>query len=123
MNSHALDFSMAAVIVVAALGPHTSYAQSLEERVQDLERRVLQLESKEKGAPMVSVPTRGRSDGWRNQANWRALKRGMSQDEVRSFLGEPQRVDAGPITLWHYPSGGDVHFDNRGALMGWSEPR
>jgi hypothetical protein len=127
MNSHAFDFSMAAIIVATALGPHTSHAQSLEERVQDLERRVQELESKERGTPAASAPTRGDSNGWRSQANWRTLKRGMSQDEIRRVLGEPHRVDVlGPsLTIWYYnyPSGGRVNFNNRGALEGWSEPR
>ena len=124
MNSHTLDFSIAAVIVVAALTPDTSYAQSLEERVQDLERRVQQLESKEKAAPAVSAPARGGRDGWRSQANWRMLKRGMSQDEVRRVLGEPHRVEAGviPFTVWEYPSDGSATFSGDGALLGWSEP-
>lgn len=123
MNSCTLKLPIAAVILVAALGSRTSFAQSLEDRVQELERRVQQLESKERGGPAVSKPKQGGGDGWRNKANWRSLTRGLSQSEVRRILGEPETVDAGGITFWYYPSGGSAHFDSRGALMGWSEPR
>lgn len=53
--------------------------------------------------------------------NWRRLKVGMSQAEVSSTLGEPQRVSVQILTFWYYGTG-NVYFDRQGSLMGWAEP-
>lgn len=44
-------------------------------------------------------------------------------EEVRSLLGEPDNVNAGPrMTIWSYPDYGTVTFvDAR--VQGWVEPR
>ena len=106
-------------------------AQSLDDRVRELERRVEQLEKeigKQSTAP-TSGQTTGGPDGWRQVGNWRSLKRGMTEAEVRSVLGEPQRVDNLSVTIvWHYgdgPSwGGRAQFDGRNQrLDSWMEPR
>lgn len=126
LASRAVASLTAVVIGVAVLWPHTSYAQSLEDRVQDLERRVQQLESKQTGRPAISAPAPGGGpDAWRGQTNWRTLKRGMSQDEVRRILGEPHKVDAfRSFMVWQYGVGvgATVNFDDRGGVTGWSEP-
>lgn len=92
----------------------------LERRVTDLERRVRDLE-----APIAAEPSRDRrvssSPDWRDLQNWRRLSRGMSMDEVRALLGDPQRVEAGPLTYWHW-SNAQVYF-MLDKLEGWSEPR
>jgi hypothetical protein len=43
-------------------------------------------------------------------------------DEVRALLGEPERVNAGYVTTWHYPHLSQVTFIADKA-DGWSEPR
>jgi hypothetical protein len=119
------------VLMVGALISNTASAQSLEERVRELERRVEQLEKQqsERQQPATRAPrtaTPGAADRWRYIANWRSLWRGMTEDDVRSVLGEPQKIDAGPvITIWHYdyPRGGSVRLsssDHR--VEGWREP-
>ena len=62
---------------------------------------------------------------WRDVQNWRRLRRGMTMDEVRALLGEPERVQAlgGVITHWYWDSGADVSFDASDKLESWSEPR
>ena len=108
-----------------AAGQDTSTASLLRrievlERVNaDLEQRVRALESLIKSEPSQgqSIPT---STRWRDLANWRRLRRGMSMNDVRALLGEPERVDAGFITFWRWPDG-DVHFVD-GKVDGWSEP-
>ena len=85
----------------------------------DLTRRVRALEALVKTEPSQgqSIAT---STKWRDLANWRRLRRGMSMDQVRELLGEPERVDAGYITFWRWPDG-DVNFiDSK--VDGWSEP-
>jgi hypothetical protein len=92
----------------------------LERRTSDLEQRVRELE-----ALIRREPSRDRqaqeAPNWRDISNWRRLRQGMTPDQVRALLGEPERVDAGAITFWHW-NGASVHF-MRGRVEGWSEPR
>lgn len=94
----------------------------LEVEVQQLKLRLTKLENAQGGANSSSTPL-ATSNGWKNLANWRSLKKGMSQNEVRSVLGEPEKVRAsGPITVWNYSNRGVIDFyDER--LDGWTEPR
>jgi len=115
-------------IVCGTLICAVASAQSLEDRVRELERRVEQLE-KQVAQPTspASAPkaVSGRPDGWRQTENWRSLRRGMTESDVRSILGEPDKVNVNvAFTRWDYPGGGRAQFDSRdGRLEGWSEPR
>ena len=86
-------------IVFGTLICTVASAQSLEDRVRELERRVEQLE-KQVAQPASPVsapkPVSGQPDGWRERENWRSLRRGMTESEVRSILGEPQKVNSFP---------------------------
>lgn len=66
----------------------------------------------------------GNQFGWQSRMNWRKLKTGMTEGEVKNFLGEPTKVIKGIRTLWYYPNiyCGYVSFDKDGHLTGWSEP-
>lgn len=113
-------------IALGALVCVAASAQTLDDRVRELERRVGQLESQlaQPNAPAVAKPTTTKSDGWRQRESWRALKRGMSDSDVRSLLGEPTSVNVyGPFSLWQYPEHGRVQFDSTDRVEGWSEPR
>ena len=55
-------------------------------------------------------------------SSWRLLKRGMSESEVRSTLGEPHKIDGGALAFWHYKNGGTVTF-YQDKVHSWSEPR
>jgi TonB family protein len=115
----------AASIPAVAKGQDTSTAsllrriENLESSNTDLERRVRELESLIK-----SEPSHGRSvtpsTAWRDLANWRQLRRGMTMDEVRHLLGEPERLDGGPVTKWSYADGYVYYLPDK--LEGWSEP-
>ena len=61
-------------------------------------------------------------DGWKSLPNWKKLAKDMSIDEVRSILGDPERMNGGTIAYWYYPNGGTATFFI-GQLDGWSEPR
>ncbi len=102
-------------------------AQSIEDRVRDLERRVEQLENQRAQSispATTSKPRTSQPDGWRQRENWRTLKRGMTGSDVRSILGEPSKVNAfGSFTVWDYPGGGRAQLDSQEKLEGWGEPR
>jgi hypothetical protein len=118
--------SASAIIPAVAAGQDTSTVsllrriEVLERANADLERRVRELESIIKSGPSPSQPIPA-STRWRDLANWRRLRMGMSMDEVRALLGEPERVDAGPVTHWRWADA-EVEFI-RGEVAGWSEPR
>ena len=93
----------------------------LEKEVQELKNRLTTLESPvNKAIVQKSTVT---NDGWKNLANWRSLKKGSSYEEVRSILGEPEKVRAsGSVTFGSYSNrGGATFMDDR--LYGWDEPR
>jgi len=92
-------------------------ASDLEERVTDLENRVTVLEEMVTEPEKIETTTRV-SD---NRENWRKLREGMSEDQVRELLGEPYRIQGGRSALWHYQMGGSIHF-HRGKVESWSEP-
>jgi hypothetical protein len=96
--------------------------ENLERANNDLERRVAELESLIKSKPSKGRPITT-SARWQDLANWRQLHSGMTMDEVRGLLGEPERVEGGPLTYWYW-AGANVYFtspDNK--LAGWSEPK
>jgi len=132
----ALSRSAIFVALVALSTPRSVRCQdhslaSLEQRIVllerknlELEQRVRDLEAVSKGSPVKaqSVPTTG---NWRDIANWRRLKRGMSMDQVRELLGEPDRVDGGGVAYWHWGKGAEAATVTFIAdeLAEWSEPR
>lgn len=64
---------------------------ALERRNDDLEKRLRVLESRLNPASPAPA-AEPRSGDWHSLAYWRRLKRGMSYEEVRSLLGEPDQV-------------------------------
>jgi TonB family protein len=125
LRSTLLAALAAAFIPAVAAGQDTSTVsllhriELLERANTDLEQRVRELESLIK-----SEPSQGRSlpasTRWRDLANWRQLRPGMTMDEVRALLGEPERVEGGPVTYWRWADA-NVYFID-GALTGWTEP-
>src|SRR5262245_46685784 len=118
--------ALLAIVLLSSAMPALAQTD-VEKRLNDLERRVEQLEKQSGRSASAGNRSQvvGGQDGWRRIENWRALKRGMTQAEVRGLLGEPHRVDAGSVTSWYYdyPIGGDLLFAGDGRLHGWSEPR
>lgn len=63
-------------------------------------------------------------------SNWRQLKSGMTESQVRSIMGEPKRVEIHSYTNekdWEYEYFGKVTFSNDNILftykvISWSEP-
>jgi hypothetical protein len=109
--------------------PSRVYAQSdevsqLRQRVGELEQKVKELEALLKECNEAQKNRQYVDYGWQNKKNWRNLKVGMKEDQVRNILGEPVKVIKGVKTLWYYPNfyGGYVSFDENGKLTGWNEP-
>ena len=66
----------------------------LENTVAGLEQRVRELEALIKGEPSRPQPVAA-STKWRDIANWRQLRLGMTTAQVRALLGEPVGAQRG----------------------------
>ena len=116
----------AASIPAVAAGQDTSTAsllrriELLERANTDLEQRVRDLEALIRREPSRDQQVAGSGD-WRDISNWRRLRQGMKPDQVRALLGEPERVEAGGVTFWHWANAYVSFMD--GKVYGWSEPR
>jgi outer membrane murein-binding lipoprotein Lpp len=121
---------VAASVPAVANGQEASYDSLahrivvLESKTADLEQRVRTLEALIKAAPSQAWRAPG-SANWRDRANWRRLRRGMTEDQVRAILGEPENVlVVSSRTVWSWgetPKGASLYFDDD-KLAGWSEP-
>jgi len=129
----AIIAAMAAFWVPAVAAGQQSSVDGLRRRIDSLEQRVADLEQRVRVLETVikSEPSHGRplptSSRWKDIANWRQLRIGMTMDAARALLGEPEKVDVlSGITLWYwdYSSASNTYlrFDQRGRLDAWSEP-
>ena len=110
-----------ATFSISSFASDSDRITQLEKEVQELKIRLTNLESPS-NKPQTSQRYSNLSDGWKNIANWRMLKKGMSYDDVRGTLGEPIRIDGGNFTYWTYSNRGSVTFYND-RLDSWTEPR
>ena len=96
---------------------------TLKKKIAELEGRVKRLESYHERTGSSSVQQRSYSNGYKNLSNWRGLKKGMSEENVRVILGEPKKINMySTWSSWKYANGGDVDFDRNGEVTAWSEP-
>ena len=120
MRALFVAFSLAAV----AFGSYASDSDritQLENEVQELKLRLKRLELPQANISNQQKPVSS-SQGWKSQANWRALKKGMAYEDVRAILGEPERIAGGTFTHWFYLNRGSLtYYEDR--LDSWSEPR
>jgi len=80
--------------------------EALEKRVEELERYIqthpvnLQSEATE---PVISAKPVAKGGDPTDERNWRKLKRGMSEEQVKEILGEPNYIKVSGIrTSWSY---------------------
>ena len=124
--SLALVLCLAAAIAMAAAT--SAQKETVEERVAllekhvgDLQERVAKLE-KQLTARLVSVGKDAR-EGKNGVALWRALRKGMTKDEVKRLLGEPKdMMKLNEFDVWDYAGGGIVRFGASGLVDNWYEP-
>jgi hypothetical protein len=104
------------LLLISSVLCKSAFAQSrssLEERVRQLEHRVEQLEKQQSERQQtVSGPARKanptKAAPWRNTGNRRSLKLGMTEIDVRSILGDPDKLDVGTLvtlSYYDYPRG------------------
>lgn len=121
-----------AALVALTLLPAVASAQQpslegLQRQVDSLRARTAELEFR-----LNTLVTYLQAEPWKSGASatvtsspdlgkWRRLKRGMSMDQVRSLLGEPESVAAGSFTFWYYSDHASVSFYQE-KLDGWQEP-
>jgi predicted component of type VI protein secretion system len=111
----------------------------LEKQVQELKLRLNNLETKTSASAQQRHAAVSQSDGSRPTASvqqapvasktdmkvlekWRSLEKGMSPDQVRAVLGEPQKTQTNnTFSYWDYANQGSLTFAH-GRLNGWTEP-
>jgi hypothetical protein len=91
----------------------------LERRANELERRFRELESPRPTEQPRTTPAAACGNA-RVLANWRRLRRGMKEDDVRSLLGEPQRVNGGDLAIWYWGDASVTFLDDK--VYQWQEP-
>lgn len=114
------------IVTLLCLSFSSSYAGD-SERISHLEKEVEELKVKIKSIEKILSPKTSQnpistSEGWKNISNWRMLKSGMNYEDVRTVLGEPQRIDGGNVAYWIYSNSGRVIFV-RDKVTSWEEPR
>lgn len=109
-----------------------SFAQSdpnsrlseLERVVQKRQRRVTALEAQIQSSNPASVVIKPGNS--KDTANWRQLRKGMTEQDVERLLGSAGKVNVNEYFFtWYYdyPNGGSVQFNAKsGKLEGWNEP-
>ena len=109
--------------IVSTYG-QTPAISKLENRIEELEQRVLVLENMilNNGTNVIQ-----NDSTYANAiSNWRILKIGMKDEDIRNILGEPNRITrrSRMLYVWEYETAsgtGYVRFDDRG-VYSWNEP-
>ena len=95
----------------------TATAASIEERLQQLEQRVTELET--------AIDVEQSRNRWKESIFWLRLKKDMSQRDVRQILGTPGRIEEQIFTPCYYHPTSKIHsfvwFDED-KVLGWTAP-
>lgn len=107
------------------------FAQSDNARINELEKKVIELEERFSQMELLLVAAAMASENEATpeetesleslKSKWRKLETDMKPSKVREILGEPDTINGGQIARWHYPRGGNVTF-MRNKLSQWTEP-
>lgn len=119
------------LIIFFSIGSNC-YAED-HERIDLLEERVTELEE---GLAKIQILLLAIAGGIENNTEvseeetilneelkkkWRSLATDMSPKQVRSILGEPEKLDGGNVAMWYYSQNGRVTFiDDK--VRSWNEP-
>jgi len=126
------------LVVCGFLPPQAVPAQdkTLEQRLSILESKTKELEKKVgELQKIINQPAQGTSQSpslvtkekWKNTENWRTgLKQGMTKQQVRELMGEPNKIEAytmlGEDWIYGFQGSGEIHFSPKGVLENWKEP-
>ena len=96
------------------------YAKSnkeLEAEIKALEKRIILLEN------LIIKGNLKAEEVPQSKVIWRKLKLGMNEEEVRSLIGEPEKITvfSSNFIVWSYLKYGKVQFDADG-VSSWDEP-
>ena len=131
MNRLIFSFIIITVSTLTFLTFYSNYTTAQDDEILMLQKKISELENRIKeleGILMIyKEPERILSEtgqGWQNKKNWRSLKTGMTEEQVRAILGEPVKRIDGIRTLWYYPNifSSYLSFDEDGRLCVWNEP-
>jgi len=131
MNRLIFSFIIITVSTLTFLTFYSNYTTAQDDEILMLQKKISELENRIKeleGILMIyKEPEKILSEtgqGWQNKKNWRSLKTGMTEEQVRSILGEPVKRINGIRTLWYYPNifSSYLSFDEDGRLCVWNEP-
>ena len=133
--SKQLDASIISLVLLLSLTTGSSLCLSADKRSQqqeiealkqslsELQARVDKLEGQfAKGMPLNPAPTlQPVAGGWRKQANWDLLSKGMERHRVLEILGEPQdSKKVNKFEFWEYGDGKVSMYLRR--LKSWKIP-
>jgi hypothetical protein len=92
----------------ADAAPDGPSIEALQQQIRALQKRVDRLEATiQQGVPVNPAQTvQPVPGGWKKEANWNLLSKGMTTDEVSEILGEPQRRrSVNKFEFWEYGDG------------------
>lgn len=101
-------------------------------RIDELEKRVIELEEQLSNIQALFLAiVNGLENNSKINAEdpeineelkkkWRTLATDMSPKQVRSILGEPEKLNGGSIATWYYPEGSVTFM--RDKVQSWEEP-
>ena len=92
----------------ADTGPEGPSIEALQQQIRELQARVDRLEATiQQGVPVNPAQTvQPVPGGWKKEANWNLLSKGMTTHEVTEILGEPQRRrSVNKFEFWEYGDG------------------
>ncbi len=119
-----LSFTLFLIILVwSSASAQVNKVDALEKRIDALEKRVVALENQLNSSTQTTKVTPRPNPN--DKSVWRALKKGMTQSNVRDLLGEPLNIKVfGSSTWWYYSKASwhsKVIFYND-LVDGWDEP-
>ena len=92
----------------ADAAPEGPTTEALQQQIRELQARVDRLEATiQQGVPVNPAQTvQPVPGGWKKEANWHLLTKGMATHEVTEILGEPQRRrSVNKFEFWEYGDG------------------
>ena len=107
----------ALVSILVFCGSAVADEKSLEQRVSDLEKKIVELELLIEGSVV--------EERWKDPNIWLRIKQGMTPNQVKTLLGAPDRIAERIFTSWYYDPKSDLHayvwFDE-GVVLGTEFP-